>query len=540
LLNFLKLQKTMKKLFSICAFLMLVSGIYAVSTKFTVNGITYNTTYGTAVEVTSNINKYSGSITIPSTVVYSAATYNVTSIGVSAFRNCSELTSITIPSSVTTIEDYAFYESSKLTNIDVNANNANFSSTSGILFNKNKTTIVCYPGGKQSGYTIPSSVTSIGKYAFSGCTNLTSITIPSNVTSIGDYAFFGCTGLTSVTIPNSITSIGAYVFSKCSQLTSISFPNSITSIGANGFSSCSKLASISIPNSVTSIGDYAFSYCNNLTSITTPSSLSTIANYVFYGCHALTSVIIPNTVTSIGNSAFYNCTKLSSITIPNSVTAIGSEAFLGCTKLASIIIPSSVTSIAASAFKSCSGLTSVDFPSSVTSIGNFAFYNCTGLTSISLPSAVTSIGSSAFYGCSSITSLTCLCCTPPTLGSSCFNGATSISDVFVPSNDAVNAYKANASWIGSFPGTIIKSNTTTAYQTQINNRVNVYAAASKIVINGLIGTGKMELYTLNGKQIQSRKWQGNDAISIGSIPHGWYVMKLITSKGIDVMKIQIK
>ena len=279
------------------------------------------------------------------------------------------------------------------------------------------------------------SVTSIGYYAFRGCSGLTSIEIPNSVTSIGGGAFQNCSGLTSVEIPNSVTSIGDWAFSDCSGLTSILIPNSITSIGGGEFAGCTGLTSITIPNSVTSIGSSAFSGCTGLTSIVVdgnntkydsrkncnaiietetntlvfgckntviPDEITSIGDYAFENCDCLTSIEIPNSVTSIGDYAFCGCTGLTSIEIPNSVTSIGDYAFCGCTVLTSIEIPSSVTSIGDYAFKYCSGLTSVEIPNSVTSIGEQAFRGCTGLTSITIPNSVTSIGDYAFENCTEL------------------------------------------------------------------------------------------------------------------------------------------
>ncbi len=264
--------------------------------------------------------------------------------------------------------------------------------------------------GSGGDVTIPSkingkSVTSIGDYAFDGCSSLTSVTIPNSVTSIGNYAFLNCSSLTSVTIPSSVTSIGNGAFSRCSSLTGITIPSSVTSIGGSAFFGCSSLTSITIPSSVTSIENSAFSHCSSLTSITIPSSVTSIGNYAFYGCSSLTSVTIPNGVTSIENSAFSGCSSLTSVTIPNGVTSIGEWAFDNCSSLTGITIPSSVTSIGRWAFSDCSSLTSVTIPSSVTSIGWDAFNGCTSLTSITIPSSVTSIGNGAFYNCSSLTSI---------------------------------------------------------------------------------------------------------------------------------------
>ena len=339
-----------------------------------------------------------GAITIPSEIDGKS----VTSIGYWAFRDCTGLTSITIPNSVTSVYG-AFGGCTGLTSINVASDNNCYSSNNGVLFNKKKTELIGYPAGKsQTSYTIPNSVTSIGDGAFYGCTGLTSITIPNSVTSIGDEAFEYCTGLTSITIPNSVTSIGCWAFYGCTGLTSITIPNSVTSIGNWAFKYCSSLTSITIPNSVTSIGCEVFYHCTGLTSITIPNSVTSIEGWAFDGCTGLTSITIPNSVTSIGDGAFEYCTGLTSITIPNSVTSIGDGAFEYCSGLTSITIPNSVTSIGDVAFCCCTGLTSITIPNSVTSIGFGAFKYCSSLTSITIPNSVTSIGDVAFYECTGL------------------------------------------------------------------------------------------------------------------------------------------
>ena len=200
--------------------------------------------------------------------------------------------------------------------------------------------------------TIPDGVTSIGDSVFSGCTGLTSVTIPNGVTSIGDYAFEGCINLASVTIPDGVTSIGNSAFSGCTGLTSVTIPNGVTSIDSWAFYGCTGLTSVTIPDSVTSIGMSAFDSCTGLTSVTIPDSVTNISGQAFSGCTGLTSVTIPDSVTSIGMSAFRDCTGLTSVTIPNSVTSIGSYAFYGCTGLTSVTIPRSVKNIGDHAFYS--------------------------------------------------------------------------------------------------------------------------------------------------------------------------------------------
>lgn len=223
------------------------------------------------------------------------------------------------------------------------------------------------------------SVTSVGDYAFSNCTSLTSISIPDSITYIGKSAFTGCSGLTSISIPDSVTHIGDDAFNGAG-LISISIPNGVTSIGDDAFNTCTNLTSISISDSVTSIGDRAFSNCTSLTDISIPDGVINIGRYAFYACTSLTNISIPDSVTSIGTGAFYFCRSLTDIAIPNSVTYIGDNTFFYCTNLTDISIPDSATSIGISAFSGCSSLTNISIPDSVTYIGKDAFLNCSDLT----------------------------------------------------------------------------------------------------------------------------------------------------------------
>ena len=253
--------------------------------------------------------------------------------------------------------------------------------------------------------TIPDSVTSIGNYAFEGCRALASVTIPDSVTSIGNSAFAGCSALASVKIPNGVTSIEGDTFRGCDSLKSVTIPDSVTSIGGDAFRHCSSLTSVTIPDSVTSIGWGAFRYCSSLTSVTIPDGVTSIGNSAFDGCRSLTSVTIPDGVTSIGFSAFEDCSSLTSVTIPDGVTSIEPSTFEGCSSLSSVTIPDSVTSIKYQAFLDCGSLTSVTLPESMTSIAYNVFQNCGALKSVTIPKGVTSIGQNPFAGCSGLETL---------------------------------------------------------------------------------------------------------------------------------------
>ena len=338
------------------------------------------------------------------------------------------------------------------------------------------------------------SVTSIGDWAFSYCTGLTSITIPNSVTSIGNYTFFGCSGLTSVTIPNSVTSIGDYAFYDCCSLTSITIPNSVTSIGDGAFSGCSGLTSITIPNSVTSIGELAFDGCSGLTSVTIPNSVTSIGDYVLNRCDGIKNTIIVNDM-----FVYLPKTYTGHYSIPENITKIIGGAFEDCSGLTSVTIPNSVTSIGGHAFFYCSGLTSVTIPNSVTSIGDWAFSECSGLTSVTIPNSVTSIGDWAFDCCDNLKNVYCYSEEVPSTNVWIFDGTyIENATLHVPAS-AIEAYKTTAPWSGF--GTIKAIEETEGIESVEARGIAIQSAGGFIYISGLDNNEKVSFYGIDGKAL---------------------------------------
>ena len=322
---------------------------------------------------------------------------------------------------------------------------------------------LCYQMSKLTSVTIPNSVTSIGDDAFYNCSGLTSpvynahcfvympssykgvYVIPEGIKQIEGYAFYNCSGLTSVTIPNSVTLIEYSAFEGCSGLTSITIPNSVKGIESGAFKGCSGLTSI-VWNTKNWNDNYSNPFNNirsQITSFTIGDNVQYIPAYLCRGMSKLTSITIPNSVTTIGGWAFQSCSGLTSVTIGNSVTTIGDEAFYGCSSLTSVSIGNSVKIIRESAFASCSSLTSITIPNSVTNIKSGAFANCNSLEEVSLGYGMEYIGGEAFAGCNRLYDIYCYATNPPDAEESSF--ANYNANLYVPCESKEN-YEYDPSW----------------------------------------------------------------------------------------------
>ena len=342
-----------------------------------------------------------------------------------------------------------------------------------------------------------------------------------SVTSIGDYAFRGCTGLTSVTIPNSVTSIGYEAFRFCPGLTSVTIPNSVTSIGEWAFWNCDGLTSVHISDIIAWCNIYfGHAYSNPLY----------YAHHLYLNGEEVKDLVIPNSVTHIGGYAFSACSGLTSVTIGNGVKSIGNEAFRGCSGLTSVTIGNSVTNISDRAFAYCNGLTSVTIPNSVTNIGGAAFAYCSGLTSVTIGNSVWSIGKEAFRDCPELLDVYCYAEKVPSTYSNAFEGSyPEYSTLYVP-HTSIEDYKKEAPWstfgtIKAIPGTERYTITFMLEGTEFHK--DTLVAGSSIT---LPQAPEKEGHTFNGWKDVPETMPANDVVIVGDYSVNKY---LLTFKIVD-------
>lgn len=317
---------------------------------------------------------------------------NVEQLGEWSFSWCSSLSNVFIGRGASNIGEALFLGCSNLTTLAVDSVNSNYCAVADVLFDKGKSLLVQYPGGKAGHYGIPDGVTHLEDWSFAFCENLVSIAIPDSVISIGESAFVG-SNLITITIPDSVKNIGIWAFSGCYILTNITvnvaneFYSSIDGVLFNEevttLIQCpgGRVGNYIVPDSVTSIGSGSFDGCGNLTSVAIGFGVTNIGKHAFSGCNDLTKVEIPDSVAYLGDYAFAYCGNLLEVTIGNNVAAIGDHTFSGCQALTNIVIPISIAQIGDQAFGDCA-FDKIVIPASITNFGRSVFVYCTNLAEV--------------------------------------------------------------------------------------------------------------------------------------------------------------
>ena len=512
------MKEITKKVIILCA-LLTISTIAALARDFAYNGITYTVideeartveTKRGSNDVAGNI--LAGDIIIPQKVYENITAYTVVKISNSSFVGNYELTTIQLPSSITSIEVDAFKKCARLESITI---------PEGVKFLGGYAFLGC---SSLQSVNLPNSVESIGYACFDNCESIIEVKLPNGLKALDGFCFSGCKKLKTINLPSSLNSIGTSAFENCSSLTELILPSNISHIGNSAFMGCSSLVQIEIPSKVYSIEERSFEDCSNLKNVKLPESLYSIGNRAFYSCKALTSIELPNSITSIGGYAFTGCSSLKTIDLPETITSLNEYTFTTCRSLSYVKLPNSITSIGGSAFSECSSLTSIDLPDALTSIGGSAFLGCSSLTSIDLPDAITSIGGSAFLGCSSLTSIdlpdaitsldewTFDCCRSlsyvklpnsiKSIGKYAFNGCSSLKQVELPKSlktidEHAFEYSGIGQVISNSRDVVISENafpklSKCAYPSGIKNPFSIYDYAisfpveTSIIENGFI------------------------------------------------------
>lgn len=296
-----------------------------------------------------------------------------TTDNVGLFENCIRLTSVSLSTTVKSIEAKTFYGCSKLSDI-----------------------------------VLPTSLTNIAENSFTNCSALSVLTLPPLITTLGNNLFSGCVKLVDITIPDTIETIGDDVFNKCTSLSSIDIPSTVTNIGKNSFAYCSSLTSFTLPTAITTLEEGLFISCVKISDIEIPDTVKSLGSKVFYNCTSLSSIDIPTTITSFGTQAFASCSSLEHFTIPTSITRLEKSLFSGCSKLVDLVIPTTVKSIGETVFYNCSSLTTLSIPDGVDRLEYGIFGRCQGLISVFIPSSVTFMNESIFTMNNKLESVTCL------------------------------------------------------------------------------------------------------------------------------------
>ena len=430
-----------------------------------------------------------GDIIIPQKVYENITAYTVVKISNSSFVGNYELTTIQLPSSITSIEVDAFKKCARLESITI---------PEGVKFLGGYAFLGC---SSLQSVNLPNSVESIGYACFDNCESIIEVKLPNGLKALDGFCFSGCKKLKTINLPSSLNSIGTSAFENCSSLTELILPSNISHIGNSAFMGCSSLVQIEIPSKVYSIEERSFEDCSNLKNVKLPESLYSIGNRAFYSCKALTSIELPNSITSIGGYAFTGCSSLKTIDLPETITSLNEYTFTTCRSLSYVKLPNSITSIGGSAFSECSSLTSIDLPDALTSIGGSAFLGCSSLTSIDLPDAITSLDEWTFDCCRSL-SYVKLPNSIKSIGKYAFNGCSSLKQVELPKSlktidEHAFEYSGIGQVISNSRDVVISENafpklSKCAYPSGIKNPFSIYDYAisfpveTSIIENGFI------------------------------------------------------
>ena len=408
----------MKKV--LLSFLLTLLPMLASADPVEINGIYYNLVKKIKeAEVTSKPNGgYSGDVIIPSSITHGGISYNVTSVGESAFSSskslvsvilsdgikiigsnafwdCDGLLSITIPKSLVSVGEGAFTYCYNIKDVFISDLDAWFN----IDFESVTSNPLYYMGGNDShnhlylnneeilDLIIPNKITEIKKYTFYGASNINSVTFHKDIKSIGNSAFV-LQSISSVHIQDLSAWMNIEFANDGSNPFSNYYGNYAHKMSVNGV----EIRDLVIPNDVNYIGDYVFAGCSGFSSVTIPSNVNRIGKGAFMGCYGLTAITIPNNVTSIGEWAFNYCINLKQMNIPNKLISIEEGVWNDCKSLEKVEIPTSITAIGSSSFSGCEKITSIVIPNSVVSIGNYAFSGCLNLETITIGSGIKTIG----------------------------------------------------------------------------------------------------------------------------------------------------
>ena len=374
---------------------------------------------------------YCGKLSSPITIPES-----VTKIQDYTFMDCFSLKEITLHDKVTSIGAYAFYDCQKIS--DFGSSLLSLDSIGPVAF---------YRCTKLNKAYLPSKMTVIPEYAYYGCKSIKSVDL-SGKEIIGKYAFYGCSGLTTIPMSDNLRSIGAYAFANSGLSGELSLPRSVKDVAYGAF--CKTDVSSVMINSDIALGERPdvtivsdpFSYCNKLTTVTIAEGCS-MFELSFSGCKSLTKVVLPSTLESIGikddyttllhpGGIFQGCTSLESISLPLALKTIGASAFKGCSGLQAITLPPDLKTIQSSAFSGCTSLSMIVIPRHVEELGAYIFNGCTSLENVQFEMTITEIPQGLFENCTSLKSFVCPS-TITAIGYESFKGS-GIVDIELPEN----------------------------------------------------------------------------------------------------------